>query len=83
MLDTVTYGGMTTKYTYDNAARMQTVQTKRGNTVISGETYTYDGNSNILTITDQTNAVKSYTYDTLNRLESETVNAVTDRKSVV
>lgn len=71
MLKTVSYGGMITTYTYDNANRMYSMVTKRGNTVIRSEIYSYDGNNNVTTIQGE-NGTKSYDYDPTNRLTCET-----------
>ncbi len=68
-------GDIRTDYTYDNANRVKTIVSKKGSTVLHQASYTYDGNGNILTITG-TDPV-TYTYDSMNRLASETRNGTT------
>ena len=65
----------TTVYTYHDTAerastRIATVRTTRGTAVDITYSYTYDGNGNILTISDGTNTT-SYVYDTANQLIRE------------
>ena len=61
------------EYTYDGLSRLKTLVNKKGTSVLSSCSYTYDGNGNILTAnesagndTDNT----TYSYDKLNRITS-------------
>lgn len=63
--------GWSLQHTYD--ARDRIVTTKRSGTGIGGsKTYTYDGNSNLLSETDWNGVATEYSYDGLDRLVSTT-----------
>ena len=72
MVATVTYPNtdVVTTYEYDNANRVTSMVTKKGTTVLKEYDYTYDGNSNITSVSGSENV--TYTYDDLNRLASST-----------
>ena len=59
------------EYEYDGLSRLKTLTNKKGTTILSSYSYTYDKNGNILTTTEtvenEQNTV-SYTYDKLNRI---------------
>ena len=60
---------MTANYEYNKLNRLTTVTNKKGTTVLSQYSYSYDNNGNITGITDSTGTT-SYTYDKLDRLVS-------------
>ncbi len=78
-LKSVTYPTLTdgsvlkSEYTYDGLSRLKTLVNKKGETVLSSYSYTYDNNGNIQTVSETVNGVTkntSYTYDELNRIAS-------------
>ncbi len=58
---------LTSEYKYNALGRMTSVSNKRGSTVLSQYTYSYDANGNIISINDG-KTTKTYVYDKLNRL---------------
>ncbi len=63
--------GTSTLYTYNNAGLPQTMQNKRGDTVLSGYTYSYFLDGNIKSITEADGKTTNYTYDKLGRVTKE------------
>ncbi|BBH19477.1 hypothetical protein Back11_08220 [Paenibacillus baekrokdamisoli] len=65
-----------TEYVYDNLKRLSSMTNKKGSTLLSSYSYTYDSNGNIettsQTLINQTTKTNSYTYDKLNRIKSIT-----------
>ncbi|WP_410514027.1 RHS repeat-associated core domain-containing protein [Paenibacillus sp. BR2-3] len=63
-----------TEYIYNNLNRLTTIANKKGSSLLSSSSYSYDENGNILTTTqtasNQPTQTNTYTYDKLNRLES-------------
>ncbi len=60
---------LTSEYLYNTLGRLTSLTNKRGSTVLSRFTYTYDENGNITSVNDG-QTTRSYTYDKLNRLVS-------------
>lgn len=78
-LKSVTYPALSdgsilkSEYTYDGLSRLKTLVNKKGTSVLSSYSYTYDSNGNILTanesVGNNTNNT-TYSYDKLNRITS-------------
>ena len=78
-LKSVTYPALSdgsilkSEYTYDGLSRLKTLVNKKGTSVLSSYSYTYDRNGNILTanesVGNNTNNT-TYSYDKLNRITS-------------
>ena len=68
MVESITYPNteIKTTYEYDGANRLTSMVTKNGDAVIRKYQYTYDGNSNILSVSGSENV--TYEYDSRNRL---------------
>jgi RHS repeat-associated protein len=58
---------LTTEYVYNALGRLTSMANKKGSTVLSQYTYTYDANGNITSVYDG-KTTRSYVYDKLNRL---------------
>ncbi|MGG0825242.1 RHS repeat-associated core domain-containing protein, partial [Paenibacillus turicensis] len=58
---------LTSDYNYDGIGRLVKVSNKKGTTLISEFSYTYDNNGNIISIKDSVGTT-NYQYDKLNRL---------------
>lgn len=77
MIKKLTYpsSNIMTTYTYDNANRLKTLETKRGTTTLKTYSYSYDNADNIISVSGSDNI--AYTYDDLYRLKTYTQNGVT------
>ncbi|MBQ8526598.1 MAG: RHS repeat-associated core domain-containing protein [Clostridia bacterium] len=78
-LKSVTYPALTdgsilkSEYVYDGLSRLTSLTNYKGTEILSGYTYTYDSNGNILTTTETVGTTQNsvtYTYDKLNRIAS-------------
>ncbi|MEN3005048.1 RHS repeat-associated core domain-containing protein [Dehalobacterium formicoaceticum] len=75
MIKKIVYPGslITTDFTYDDLNRLTGIVNKKGTTVISSYSYSYDHNGNIVSANNNGSSV-TYDYDQLNRLEEITNN---------
>lgn len=67
------HNGTTTTYTYDaTTARLKTLKTVQGTTVLQDLGYTFDPGGNVTGITDPRHGKQSFSYDGLDRLTGAT-----------
>ncbi|WP_338749318.1 RHS repeat-associated core domain-containing protein [Bacillus sp. FJAT-52991] len=71
--DMMTYvNGVATDLDYDTAQQLKTLSVKRGTNNLLSESFDYDDNGNITAVTSS-QGNRSYTYDELNQLKSQTL----------